>query len=70
MRRLARGAALALAAVSTTIALQALLRDLYEENYARALLLALILPAAWAALKPSPALLLGLFLWNSAYLFL
>ncbi len=70
MRGLARSAALALAAVQTTVALQVMLRDLYEERYKRALLLALVLPAAWAALKPSPALLLCLFLWNGAYLFL
>lgn len=70
MKRLLRGAALALAAVQTTLGIQTLLRDLYEERYGRALLLALILPAAWAALKPSPGLLFCLFLWNSACLFL
>lgn len=70
MKKIVRGALLALAAVQTTIALQALLRDLYEERYARALLLGLLLAAGWAALKPSPALLLCVFLWNDAYLYL
>jgi len=70
MRRLVRAAALALAAVQTTIALEVMLRDLYEERYGRALLLAAVLPMAWAVLKPSPTLLLCLFLGNAVYLYL
>jgi hypothetical protein len=70
VRKIVRGAALAVAAVQTVVALQVLLRDLYEERYARALLLCLLLAAGWAALRPSPTLLLCLFLGNGVYLFL
>ena len=69
MKKIACAAALALAAVQTTLVVQVLLRDLYEERYGRALLLGLLLAAGWAALKPSPTLLLCLLVWNGVYLF-